>query len=1050
MSNYMKHRVSAIAASFLRYPAFIALLLAGLPVAQATNITWTGTSNSTWATGTNWLGNATTTASDIAVFNGGFTTQPTAIGTTLVGGLLFDTSNTAATTITTGTGLNRLRLGSGIQMNSGTGTVNLGASGSGSQGIEITAGQNWNNNSTSLLTVNRVSVDDLASSGTYTLTINGSGSGGTTFPQSMGDVNNTSNATIILALAINTTGGNTTLAGANVYSGGTTLTAGTLQLGVNSAGAVGAVTSSAIGTGTLALNGGQISSNTAGNNRSILNAITIGGNVILGDASNNGTLTFSAGADIGSSTRTFTTASAATFSGNINGTGGITKAGAAALTLSGNSTYSGGTTLSAGTLILGLDTFGAVGAVTNGSVGNGTLTLNGGTISSGSSRTILNALTIGGDVTFGDATNTSQMTFSAPADLNGGNRTLTTATGVTTILNGIVTNGGIIKNGAGALKLGAVSTTYVGGFILNAGTIQIAASSVFGTGTLTLNAGTIASSTATSKIITNAVTFGGDVILGSVGTFTGNMTFSGATDLGGATRTLTTGSGFVQFSNVLSNGGINKDGTSPLILSGNNTYTGATTITAGTLQVGAGGTSGSIATTSGVTNNAALVYNRSNDITAGYAIGGNGTLTKLGNGTLTLSVANTYTGNTTVSAGTFGLTGNSTSPVALADGTVLQLALASPVTSTSTLTFAGNATVSIVGTPVAATTYNLFTGSAITGTPALSAPIAGFTLSNNGTVLQLVPSGDGGDTTAPDAPTVALLSGSDTGSSNSDRITNATTPTFRITLNGTGATAPVVGDLVNLFNGATQVGTATLVLGDITATYVDVTTSVLSPGSRSFTATVSDTAAVPNVSAASAALSVTLDTTAPVIAAAAPVSIDWGSNYSDVTPIATDAIPVKPTVTTTGSVNTSNPGAYTLSYNATDAAGNPATPVTRTVTVAIANATTVDASGYTPLMRYALGANSPSDTVQAPELNSTSTTLVLTAVVRTDDPKLSVLGTTRTDLTSGTWATTGVSGSPAGSGTEGDQTGVITGQRRVYTVTTTTKTFLRLEATLTP
>jgi hypothetical protein len=86
--------------------------------------------------------------------------------------------------------------------------------------------------------------------------------------------------------------------------------------------------------------------------------------------------------------------------------------------------------------------------------------------------------------------------------------------------------------------------------------------------------------------------------------------------------------------------------------------------------------------------------------------------------------------------------------------------------------------------------------------------------------------------------------------------------------------------------------------------------------------------------------------------------------------------------------------------------------------------------------------------VLAPVLSSTSTTLVLTAVVRTDDPKLSVVGTTRTDLTTGTWATTGVSGSPAGSGTVGDQTGVTTGQRRVYTVTTASKTFLRLEATL--
>jgi hypothetical protein len=100
-------------------------------------------------------------------------------------------------------------------------------------------------------------------------------------------------------------------------------------------------------------------------------------------------------------------------------------------------------------------------------------------------------------------------------------------------------------------------------------------------------------------------------------------------------------------------------------------------------------------------------------------------------------------------------------------------------------------------------------------------------------------------------------------------------------------------------------------------------------------------------------------------------------------------------------------------------------------------------------LKYALGANSPSDTVQAPVLSATSNTLTLTAVVRTDDPNLSVVGATRTDLVSGAWATTGVSGTPEGSGTL--DTVVSPGrERRVYTVTTGTRTFLRLEATLAP
>ena len=254
------------------------------------------------------------------------------------------------------------------------------------------------------------------------------------------------------------------------------------------------------------------------------------------------------------------------------------------------------------------------------------------------------------------------------------------------------------------------------------------------------------------------------------------------------------------------------------------------------------------------------------------------------------------------------------------------------------------------------------------------------------------------------------------------------------------------------------------------ATYTDAgatATDETAPANPTVTTTGTVNAAVPGVytlsydavdTAGNAALTVTrtvtvVDTTKPVITLSgnATVSIAWGAAYTDAGATATDeTAPANPTIITSGTVNTAKPGTYLLSYNAVDAAGNAAITVTRTVTVAIANSTTVGADGYTPLMRYALGANGPGDTVAAPVTSASAGALSLTAVVRTDDPKLSVVGTTRTDLTTGTWATTGVSGSPAGSGTVGDQTGVTTGQRRVYTVTTAAKTFLRLEATLAP
>lgn len=193
------------------------------------------------------------------------------------------------------------------------------------------------------------------------------------------------------------------------------------------------------------------------------------------------------------------------------------------------------------------------------------------------------------------------------------------------------------------------------------------------------------------------------------------------------------------------------------------------------------------------------------------------------------------------------------------------------------------------------------------------------------------------------------------------------------------------------------------------------------------------------------------DTTPPVITriGLATVAVNWGTPYTDDGATATDeTAPATPVVTTTNPVNTSVPGSYTVSYSATDTAGNTAT-ATRTVVVSIANATTVGADGYSPLLRYALGANSPTDSVQAPVTGSTATTLSITAVVRINDPALAIGAEAVTDL-AGTWGTGGtvtVTDSV-------DQSGVSVGitKRKVFTVDTTgaSKKFLRLKATLTP
>ena len=97
-------------------------------------------------------------------------------------------------------------------------------------------------------------------------------------------------------------------------------------------------------------------------------------------------------------------------------------------------------------------------------------------------------------------------------------------------------------------------------------------------------------------------------------------------------------------------GSLTKVGVGTLTLTGANIYTGGTIINEGSLQIGNGGTTGSI--TGNVANNAILAFNRSESFTLSGVISGTGNVQQNGTGTTVLVGSNTYTGGTIINAGT--------------------------------------------------------------------------------------------------------------------------------------------------------------------------------------------------------------------------------------------------------------------------------------------------------------------------------------------------------------------------------------------------------------
>ncbi|MBI1369130.1 MAG: hypothetical protein GC162_10810 [Planctomycetes bacterium] len=405
--------------------------------------------------------------------------------------------------------------------------------------------------------------------------------------------------------------GTTILSGVSTYKGATNIVVGLLKIDVGND-RLPTGTTLHLGNGT---NVGTATFDLNARNQTVAGLVNDGTTMSMLITNNGGS----------ASTFTVNNASANSFSGNINSGASalnLVKGGAGTLTLLATNTY-GTTTINAGTLQIGNN--GTVGTLGTGAVtDNGTLNIN-----RSDNVTIAN-----------DISGTGALTKSA---LNTVTLTGNNSYGATTISSGTlqVGNGGT----TGSIGTGAVTNT----------------------GTLTFNrSDSITVANAISGTLGNVIQLGsGTTILTGANSYTGTTTITAGTlqiGNGGTIGTLGTGSvtdnGILAFnrsdnitvSNAISgSGSLTKSAANTLILTGGNSY-GATTISAGTLQIGNGGTTGSLGT-GNVTDNGTLTFNRSNSLTVNNDISGSGALTHSGSGSLTLGGNNSYAGTTTASNG---------------------------------------------------------------------------------------------------------------------------------------------------------------------------------------------------------------------------------------------------------------------------------------------------------------------------------------------------------------------------------------------------------------
>ncbi len=621
------------------------------------------------------------------VFSGSGTLEQHGSGTTV---LSADSSAgySGAVNLTGGT----LRI-AGATARAGTGTITLGAN-----TLDITGGAsvaNAVNASTGASVTSSSGGGTLAAGGALTLadgaTLNLAGAGGSTLTVARAIPVTAGGAAENVAIG----GGSVVYTGSNTYTGSTSIAGGaTLVLGAG--GTTGSIAGGAVDIGA----GGLLRVDRS-------DALTLA-NVFSGT----GTLE-----QQGSGATVLSADSSAGYSGAVNVSGGT-------LRLSGAAARAGTGTLTLGThtldIVNGASVANAVSASSGASITSST---GGGTLAAGT-------LTLADGATLnlaGGATSTLTVARVIPVqaggaaesvNLSGGTVALTAANtydGGTTVAAGTLRIAGAgASAGSGAIALGANTLDITGGAnVGNALTVAdgatVSSSSGNGTlaaGTLTLGSGvglTLAGGSGSTLAVARTLTdsaangrvtaSGGTVVLTADNSWQGLTTInSGATlvaGAGGATGSL--GSGAVANDGVLrihrdtsstvtlaaaitGNGSLEQVGTGTTVLAADNDY-GSTAVTAGVLQVGTGGNTGTLGRGAiTVDNPGALRFNRAGTLTVPGSITGSGRLELAGSGVAELVANGLYTGGTSILSGTLRIVGAiataGTGTIAVGSGTL--------------------------------------------------------------------------------------------------------------------------------------------------------------------------------------------------------------------------------------------------------------------------------------------------------------------------------------------------------------------------------------------